>query len=285
MDPGELELRPLDAEPSEPDLRPRASSARIVAIALIASAAIAAYVVFFWGRPASVIGPVARGPAVVAAPVEAPTALGGTPEPYDVPPLDQSDTFVRQMFEQISHHPTVLAWLATRNLIRTFTVSVLNIADGASPAPHLAALHPSARFTVVQRDGAAYIDPGTYDRYTVLADGVRSIDVQAAARVYATLKPRINEAYRDLGYPGQSFDGVLQRAIVALLDTPTIDGPIRLRPKGGTGYRYDDERLEQLTAAQKQLLRMGPQNARLVKEALRSVGIALGINPRALSVK
>src|SRR5579864_6474146 len=198
MDPGELELRPLDAEPSEPDLRPRASSARIVAIALIASAAIAAYVVFFWGRPASVIGPVARGPAGVAAPVEAPTALGGTPEPYDVPPLDQSDTFVRQMFEQISHHPTVLAWLATRNLIRTFTVSVLNIPVGAfhrGPAGrgcvhrprHLRSVYGSGRRRPLDRcpgGGARVRDPETAHQRGVPRPGLSGsvLRWRAAAR-------------------------------------------------------------------------------------------------------
>jgi len=284
MDPGDLQLRPLDTDAAAvPAPTERATDVRIVTIVLIVAAAVAAYIVFFQGRPGPITSPTARAPARAAAP-KAPTELGGKPEPIDVPPLDQSDAFVRSVVEGISRHPTVLAWLTTHNLIRTFTVSVLSIADGPSPAPHLPALRPKEHFTVTQRNGDEHVDPRSYERYRAVADGVASIDVQGAARLYATLKPRLNEAYSDLGYPGQSFDDVMQRAIVVLLDTPTIETPIRLRRKGVV-YRYDDARLEELTGAQKQLLRMGPRNGLIVKQTLRSLGVALGINPQALPMR
>ena len=73
-----------------------------------------------------------------------------------------------------------------------------------------------------------------------------------------------------------SFDRTLTRAIVALLETPFVDSPPRLKPKG-IGYAYADERLEQLTAAQRQLLRMGPRNERVIKARLREIALALGI--------
>ena len=47
-------------------------------------------------------------------------------------------------------------------------------------------------------------------------------------------------------------------------------------------YAYDDERLESLTRAQKQLLRMGPRNVRIIKEKLRAIALALGIPSREL---
>jgi hypothetical protein len=61
-----------------------------------------------------------------------------------------------------------------------------------------------------------------------------------------------------------------------LLSTPTVDGSERLKPKG-IGYGYADERLESLTPAQKQLLRMGPRNVRVIKTKLRDIALALGI--------
>ena len=71
----------------------------------------------------------------------------------------------------------------------------------------------------------------------------------------------------------RSFDRTLERAIVALLDTPAVDASARLKPKG-IGYAYTDERLESLTAAQKQLLRMGPRNVRIIKARLRDIALA-----------
>ena len=137
---------------------------------------------------------------------------------------------------------------------------------------------------MVERGGNPYLDPRSYDRYTAIADAIASVDPAGAARLYATLKPRIEEAHRELGSPDPSFDRTLERAIVALLDTPILDGPVRLKPKG-IGYAFADERVEHLTGAQKHLLRTGPRNVRIIKERLRDIGIALGIPPGRLPAR
>jgi hypothetical protein len=127
------------------------------------------------------------------------------------------------------------------------------------------------------------VDPRSYDRYSAIGDAIASLEPAAAARLYATLKPRIEEAHRDLGSPDQSFDRTLERAIVALLETPVADAAARLTPTG-VGYAYADDRLESLTAAQKQLLRMGPRNVRIIKARLREIALALGIARTQLPV-
>jgi hypothetical protein len=134
----------------------------------------------------------------------------------------------------------------------------------------------------VTRDGATRVDPRSYDRYTRIADAVASVDAGGAAKLYATLKPRIEDAHHDLG-SSDTFDHTLERAIVVLLGTPVTDGSERLKPMPkGIGYGYADERLESLTPAQKQLLRMGPRNVRVIKAKLRDIAIALGIPPARL---
>ena len=47
-------------------------------------------------------------------------------------------------------------------------------------------------------------------------------------------------------------------------------------------YTYEDARLESLSAAQKQLLRMGPRNVRLVQAKLREIAPYLGIATESL---
>ena len=47
-------------------------------------------------------------------------------------------------------------------------------------------------------------------------------------------------------------------------------------------WAYDDERLESLTPAQKQLLRMGPRNVRIIKGKLHDIALALGVPPNQL---
>jgi hypothetical protein len=208
-----------------------------------------------------------------AAPVR---PLGGDAAAITVPPLDQSDPVVRELVRQITAHPRIAAWLATDGLIRTITVAVENVASGKTPASRFGVLRPASGFETIARGEDVHISPRSYARYDDLADAIASIDAAGAARVYATLKPRIEEAYRDLGYPDTPFDRTLERAIVSLLRTPApVESP-RLEPKG-IGYAYADPALEGLTAAQKQLLRMGPRNVRVVQSALREIALALGI--------
>jgi hypothetical protein len=138
-------------------------------------------------------------------------------------------------------------------------------------------LRPSAGFHVVERGGDVYIDPRSYERYDGLAAAAASIDPAGAARLYATLKPRIEEAYRDLGMPDTPFDRTLEQAIVLLLETPIVDDPVRAAPQGGLGYGFAAPNFEALPAAQKQLLRMGPRNVRTIQSSLRAIALALGI--------
>jgi hypothetical protein len=223
-------------------------------------------------------------PASPAAVTPAPlAALGSTPEAIEVPPLDTSDAVVRSLVQALSDNPAIAVWLTTNGLIRNFTVVVTNIAEGHTPSQRLQTLRPASAFTTVDRGGRIEIDPRSYDRYAGIAAAVSSIEPAGAARLYATLRPRIEEAHRELGTPDPSFDATLQRAIVALLETPSPDGLILLQPSvKGLGYAYRNARLENLTSAQKQLLRMGTANIRAIQTKLREIAFALGIPATAL---
>jgi hypothetical protein len=206
--------------------------------------------------------------------------LGAPAEAIDVPPLGESDDVVRMLVRELSSHPRVAAWLTTDNLIRNFTVVVENIAAGRTPANHLRVLRPEGPFQVIDARGAPVIDPRSYDRYNEIAGAVASTDADGAARLYSILKPRIEEAYRELGIQ-EPFDRALERALVSLLQVAAVEGEVALLPMGGV-YHYNDLRLERLTQAQKQLVRMGPRNVRVIQGKLRQIALALGIAPERL---
>jgi len=219
-------------------------------------------------------------PAPVAAREPPARSLGGEPEPVALPPLDESDAVVRTLVGALSKHPVVSAWLASDDLVRKFTAAVSNIAEGTSPAKQLTALRPHAAFLVVEKDGKYFIDPRSYDRYASVAGAVDSIDPAGAAKLYATLKPRIADAAGELGLSADQFDRLLERAIVALLGARIPDGPIQITPSAeGVGYDFVDGRLEGLSAGQKALVRMGPRNMRIIKAKLREIAVALGVRP------
>lgn len=277
----DYELRkPPDAAPRQAPPR-RPVGVWIAVAGLVAATAIAAYIAFGGRQPSAPETPATE--RVEGSPP--PQPLGGDAAPVAVPPLDQSDPLVRELVSQLSSHPRLVAWLATDGLIRNFTVAVANVAEGKTPAAHLAALRPSSSFQVVEQGGELHVDPRSYERYDGLAAAVASIEPAGAAGLYGTLKPRIEEAYRDLGFLETSFDRTLERAIALLLATPVPDAAVRMRagPRG-IGYGFADPGLEALTAAQKQLLRMGARNVRIVQSSLRDIALALGIPAERLPV-
>jgi hypothetical protein len=201
-------------------------------------------------------------------------------ENIDLPPLGETDSIVRELVSALSSHPKVAAWLTTDQLIRNFAVVVVNISNGRSPAQHLGAVRPTGEFIADEEGEVARIDPRSYRRYDEYADAVGALDAQGAARLYATLKPRIQDAYRELGYPEGDFDRAMERAIVELLTTPDIAGDVALAPKS-VSWEFADPKLQSLSAAQRQFLRMGPRNMRIVKAKLREIAPLLGIAPPA----
>jgi hypothetical protein len=195
----------------------------------------------------------------------------------DLPPLDQSDPVVRDLVSRLSSHPAVAAWLTTDQLVRNFAVVVLNISNGRTPSKFLARLRPAEKFQAREEGSGLWIDPRSYRRYDGYADAVASLDARGVAQLYATLKPRIQDAYRELGYPDGNFDAVLERAIVELLKTPAIDGNVALVSRS-VAYEFADPRLQAMSSAQRQFLRMGPRNIRLIQSKLREIAPLAGLS-------
>jgi hypothetical protein len=267
----------LGSEPEppgqEPDRGPRAPL-WIAAILLAVAAVVAGVVMLRQPGPPPAGEPAAQ--ATAAPQTEAREPLGPEVEPVDLPPLVLTDPLVRELLGKLSSSPTLAAWLATDGLIRSFVVSVENVADGTSPVRHVRALAPRAPFRTLAEGGTITVDPRSFSRYDGIASAAASMDPAGLARVYAILKPRLIEAYRELGHPEGDLDVAVERAIVHLLQAPVVEGPIVLRPRV-LSFRYERDDLEALSPAQKQLLRMGPRNVRTVQDQLRAVARELGI--------
>lgn len=202
-----------------------------------------------------------------------------TPGPGALPAgvtLSTSDVAVRQLVATLSQNPKLVAWLAHEDLVRRFVASVYNIAHGKSPRSHLAFLRPQAPFRVKKEGGRLVTDPRSYRRYDLAAEVFSSIDTQGAVQVLRELRPLTDEAFSEIARPGETFRQTLYDAIAQLLRTPEVRPNAPLEEKVVT-YRYVDPELEALSDAQRQMLRMGPDNVRKVKDKLRELALALGM--------
>jgi Protein of unknown function (DUF3014) len=244
---------------------------RFAALALLAAAVLIVVSAFFYLRR----GRTEPTQATATRPADAVKVLRDPTEAITLPPLDETDSLVRQLVRALSAHAVVVSWLTNERLVANFVVVTGRIADGQTPAAELKSIGPIAPFRVRAARGALSVDPASYHRYDRYAQAVSALDAGGVARVYETLKPRINEADRNFGGPG-AFDAVLERAIVELLKVPAPDGDIALKP-AGIGYAFADPRLEEMSPAQKQLFRMGPDNVRAIQTKLREIASALSI--------
>jgi hypothetical protein len=266
-EPGDIDLlRTVESEAEAARAR-RAWGAPIAAVLVVVLIGGAAFLYLRRGRTETVAG--------TAAPAADSVKLRPETEAVTLPPLDGTDALVRQLVSGLSTHPVVAAWLANDRLIVNFVVVTGRIADGQSPATELKSIGPIAPFRARPSQGTPSIDPASYHRYDRYAQAVSAIDAGGAARVYETLKPRINEADRNFGGAG-TFDLVLERAIVELLKVPPVDGDVALR-SAGLGYVFADPTLEAMSPPQKQLFRMGQDNVRIIQKKLREIASVLGI--------
>lgn len=268
----EIDPKPGDQTPATPEPpRPPGPLLSLIAGAgaLVAVIAVLLVVLLRPGKKiATVLPPEAKAPAV---------AVTASPDPLaGLPTLAESDAFVRDLAKGLSGHPQLGAWLAARDLLRTLTVVVQNVAEGRSPARFLPFLTPAVRFQAVDKAGALVADPKSFAAYDDFANGVASLDTPECVRVYGVVAPLMGAAYAELGYPAADFPKALARAVDVLAKTPVPVGDIALR-RGAVFLEFADPRLESLPLAQKHLLRMGPANARKIQAKAAELAQAMGL--------
>ena len=127
------------------------------------------------------------------------------------------------------------------------------------------------------------MDPSGYARYNGLADTIASLDTSTIVGLYQLLTPAINEVWDLLGYEAMTFEHAALAALGMIMLAPAPDPESRLI-KVEANWVYEDEALESLPPLQKQLLRMGAENAEKVQEKARELrGVLLDLaSPEAV---
>jgi Protein of unknown function (DUF3014) len=266
----------LGPDPAQQPTGRRFNAWTLGAVVLLIAAAVAAFLVVRRPNASDAGGTGSTAAAADKGASAARRPLGPDVEPRELPPLDLTDPLVRELLGALSVRPELTAWLATDGLVRNFVAGVDSVANGATPSAQLRALAPARPFTAEPRGDRFVIAARSYQRYDGVAETAAALDANGLARAYSTLRPRLEEAYRDLGYPDGRLDAAMERAIKRLLDTPLVEGPIEVAP-APVLYQFVDPRIEGLSSAQKQLVRMGPRNQRIIQDKLREVAGALGI--------
>ncbi len=245
---------------------------RIVAIVVVVVLVLAGLV--YWAvrsdEASAPKSPPAAQPEIEApAPAPEPTMTEpAVPTPPPLPPLNDSDDFVREQVRGLSER--LDDWMTRDDLVRRFAVVVDNAALGEIPRRQLAFLAPSGKYPVREDGERLFVDPAGYARFDGVVDNVVSLPPEQAATLLRTMAPLLRESLAELGHREPDPVAAVKAGIRQALQTPEPDGEIELvQPK--VFYQYADPGLESLPPLQKQLLRMGPDNLAKLKAYLREL--------------
>lgn len=203
-------------------------------------------------------------PAETSAPEVPPPTAPPPPSLPPLPPLEASDAYVREHFATLP-----APWLERDDLIARATTVLVNVAAGTVPRRQIAFLAPAGPFPVVRVDEETWaVDPQGYRRYDALVGHLTAVPAERLAAFVHRVMPLLQSALSQLGetrpLPVIVREALSEIRAVPLLETP----PLLHRP--GVMYEFVDPALEGRPELHRQLLRMGPENVRVLQAYARS---------------
>ena len=266
------------------------------AVLLLGAALIAAGAALYF------YGPGARRPAAPPEPAPTPTAaapdqsqapvepairypverIGGAPEASSaraaLPPLDGSDALAKEAIATMQNGDTWLRLLVPENIIRHIVATIDGLPQKTVAVQVLPVRPvPGLMMTVTDASGTA-IAPENSARYAPYTSAAEAIDAERLAGFYVRFYPLFQQAYVELGYPKGYFNDRVIAVIDHLLAAPEPATPVYLT-QNKVLYEFADPKLENLSAGQKTLVRIGLDNERRIKTKLRAIRKALAAEP------
>ncbi|HYC48676.1 MAG TPA: DUF3014 domain-containing protein [Burkholderiales bacterium] len=243
-----------------------------VILGMVAVIAIAVWQHAIEGPPASG-PPLARSPEPPQVPSAEPAIrypVPRAPQEEELPALPASDSTLidalaalwgERAFEQLFH---------PGDLVRRIVVTIDNL-PRRKVALRLMPLKPvPGEFRTTGKGENLAMSPDNAARYATHVQLAKAIDSAKLVAVYHRFYPLFQQAYEELGYPGAYFNDRLVEVIDHLLAAPELPAQAKLvRPK--IFYRFDDPELESSSAGHKILMRIGNENAAVVKAKLREL--------------
>jgi hypothetical protein len=214
-------------------------------------------------------------PEVVEAPIVEEVIEEPTPEPESLlPTLDESDAWLEEKLPTITWRKELLKLVIDDDMIRRFVVFTDNFSQGILAYEHSPLIKPTSPFSgrEINENGNVVIkwDETSSRRFSLYVDLLRSVDSETLVSWYFELKPLVDEAYQELGYPEEDFTDILQDAITKVLDMEIPKEQIELvRPS--VMYQFKSEEIERLDDAEKLMLRLGKENLLVIKSVLLEI--------------
>ena len=189
------------------------------------------------------------------------------PEPVEdpLPRLEESDDAVRDAVGDIPLGTAGQQYLMPGNIIERSASLIYLMAQGDVPYKLLPVSRPKAAFPIRDDGTQVVTDPAGFERYDALTQWLQSLDLESLLSSLEWFIPLFREAWSYYGEDPAAFDMAVVMTLDLVIATPEIDlSEARLTRKEAV-WIFEDPAIEGLAPIQKQVLRMGPENAKILK--------------------
>ena len=219
--------------------------------------------------PPVMAAPPAPPPAPAITELEEPAVEPPPPPPAPVeeplPRLEESDDAVRDAVGDIPLGTAGQQYLIPGNIIERSASVVYLMAQGDVPYKLLPVSRPKAAFPISDDGTQVVTNPAGFERYDALTQWLQSLDLKSLLSSLEWFIPLFREAWSYYGEDPAAFDMAVVMTLDLVIATPEIDlSEARLIRKEAV-WIFEDPAIEGLAPIQKQVLRMGPENAEIVK--------------------
>ncbi|MBT6180782.1 MAG: DUF3014 domain-containing protein [Halieaceae bacterium] len=211
-----------------------------------------------------------------AAPIAAPVVTEVQPKipPAPVVSEETGDQYARESIDAVNGGKALAQFVAGDYVVERAVAIIDALRRGEVPYKLLPVGKPSTPFPISDNGLRVTLDTAGFSRYDGFAQWVDGLDTPALISLLNDYERIATQALTRMGVTDFDIRSALLAATTQILSTPQVAVDAELMRREAN-WVYMDPELEALSSLQKQVLRMGPENADIVQQKARDIRGAL----------
>ena len=211
-----------------------------------------------------------------AAPIAAPVITELQPKIPPAPAVSEEtgDQYARESIDAVNGGKALAQFVAGDYVVERAVAIIDALRRGEVPYKLLPVGKPSTTFPISDNGLRVTLDTAGFSRYDGFAQWVGGLNTPALVSLLNDYEMIATQALTRMGVTDFDIRSALLAATTQILSTPQVSVDAELMRREAN-WVYMDPELEALSSLQKQVLRMGPENADIVQQKARDIRGAL----------
>lgn len=211
-----------------------------------------------------------------AAPIAAPVVTEVQPKIPRAPIVSEEtgDQYARESIDAVNGGKALAQFVAGDYVVERAVAIIDALRRGEVPYKLLPVGKPSTSFPISDNGLRVTLDTAGFSRYDGFAQWVGGLNTPALVSLLNDYEMIATQALTRIGVTDFDIRSAVLAATTQILSTPQVGADAELMRREAN-WVYMDPELEALSSLQKQVLRMGPENADIVQQKARDIRGAL----------